>query len=113
LDLAEVRRHLPRSNAIGSDPNDIFCRFVRRSIERQGSFARQYSNFALLGREFPGQHVRDRAIECDADAFVVGDGLEPGGGVSSAAVSGGFDRLAAPPGCLADLYKMSLRYVLL
>lgn len=77
LNLAEVRRHLSWSNAVGSDPDNIFRRSVRRGIERQGSFARQDSNFALLGREFPRQHVGYRAVERDADAFVVGDRLEP------------------------------------
>lgn len=42
---------------------------------------------------------------------MVGDGLEPGGGVSRVAVSWGFDGLAAPASGLADLYNMSLRYV--
>lgn len=42
---------------------------------------------------------------------MVGEGLEPGGGVARIAVSRGFDGLASPAGGLADLYKFSLRFL--
>jgi hypothetical protein len=61
----------------------------------------------LLRGEFPRQHVGHGAVEGDAQARVVFDGLEALGGVAGVvAVGGGFDGLAAPAGLLADLKQL-------
>lgn len=105
LNLAEIRRHLPRRDRVRSHSDDILVRLVGRGVESQRGLARENTHFALLWNELPGQDVRDRAVEGDADARVVFDGLEALGGVagSVAAMPGGLDGLAAPSCLLADL----------
>ena len=105
LNLAEIRRHLPRRDRVRGHTNDVLVRLVGRGVEGECGFAREHAHFALLGNELPGQDVRDRAVEGDADARVVFDGLEALGGVagSVAAMPGGFDGLTAPSCLLADL----------
>lgn len=105
LDLAKIRRHLPRRDRVRGHSNDVLVRLVGRGVEGECGFAREHAHFALLGNELPGQDVRDRAVEGDADARVVFDGLEALGGVagSVAAMPGGFDGLTAPSCLLADL----------
>lgn len=105
LNLAEIRRHLPRCDRVRSHSDNILVRLVGRGVESERGFAREHAHFALLGDELPGQNVRDRAVEGDADARVVFDRLEALGGVagSVAAMPGGFDGLTAPSCLLADL----------
>jgi hypothetical protein len=102
LNLAKIRRYLSGRNAVCRHADDIFRRFVRRSIKRECSFTRQDTHFALLGSEGPGKDVRDGPVEGYADAFGGGYGDEAGGGVGGG-VGGGFDGLATPASGLADL----------
>lgn len=80
LDLAEVRRHLPGTDAVGRHPDDVFGRGVGGGVEREGGFSGQDPHFALLRREFPGEDVGDGGVEGDAQAGGGGDGGEAGGG---------------------------------
>lgn len=57
LDLAEMRRHLPRCHAVRRYPNDILRRLIRRRVERQRRLTRQNPHFTLLWCEAPGEHV--------------------------------------------------------
>jgi hypothetical protein len=107
LDLAEVRRHLARGHAVRRHADDVLGGLVGRRVEGECGLARQHPDFALLRREFPGEHVGYRAVEGYAQAGVVLDGAEALGGVARVvAVGGGFDGLAAPAGLLADLGKL-------
>lgn len=110
LDLAEIRGHLPRRDRVRSHSDDVLVRLVRRGVESESGFAREHAHFALLGDELPGQYVRDRAVEGDADARVVFDGLEALGGVagSVAAMPRGFDGLTTPSCLLADLRRINM-----
>jgi hypothetical protein len=110
LNLAEIRRHLPRRDRVCGNSDDILIRLVGRGVERERGFARENTHFALLGNELPGQDVRDRAVEGDADARVILDGLEALGGVagSVAAMPGGFDGLTSPSCLLADLKSIRM-----
>lgn len=105
LDLAEIRGHLTRGDRVRGDADDVFVGLVGGRVEGERGLARQDAHFALLGYELPRQDVRDGAVEGDADAWVVLDGLEALGWVDTgvAAVRGGFDGLPAPAGLLADL----------
>jgi hypothetical protein len=112
LNLAEIRRHLPRRDRVCGHSDDILIGLVGRSVEGERCFAREHAHFALLGNELPGQDIRDRAVEGDANARVVFDRLEALGGVagSVAAMPGGFDGLAAPSCLLADLKSIRTLY---
>lgn len=106
LDLAEVRRHLARRDRVGCDADNVLVGLVRRRVEGECCLAGQDAHFALLGHKLPRQHVGDGAVECDADAGMVLNGLEALGGVGvgvAAAVCGGFDGLASPAGLLTYL----------
>lgn len=64
---------------------------------------------ALLRRELPGQHVRDGAVEGDADAFAAGggNGVETGGGFGFGGLGQmGRNWLSAPAGLLTDLWMI-------
>jgi hypothetical protein len=63
LYLAEVRRYLARRHAVGCDADDVLGGLVGRGVEGEGCFAGENAHFALLGDEFPGEHVGDGAIE--------------------------------------------------
>ena len=110
LNLAEIGRHLPRRDRVCGHSDNILIGLVGRGVESQRGFAGEHAHFALLGNELPGQDVRDRAVEGDADARMVLDGLEALGGVagSVAAVPGGFDGLTTPSCLLADLKSMRI-----
>ena len=67
LNLAEIRRDLGRRHAVRCDANNVLgLAVVRRCVERECRFSRQDTHFALLRREFPGQHIRCGTGEGDA-----------------------------------------------
>ena len=74
LNLAEIRRDLPRRHAVGRHPDDVFFAVVRGRVEGQRRFAREHPHLALLRGEFPRQDVGDAGVEGDAEARGGGDG---------------------------------------
>lgn len=105
LDLAKVGRNLARCHGVGGHADNVLRGLVRRRVKGQGRLARQHAHLALLRYKLPGKHVRHGAVECDADARVVGHGLQTLGGVNArvAAVGRRLDGLASPACLLADL----------
>lgn len=108
LNLAEIRRDLCRRNAVRRHPDNVLITIIRSRVKRQRRLPGEHAHLALLGCEFPGQHVRDGRVEGHADALGVGDGLESAGEVlfvvAAEAAAVGADGLAAPACGLADLY---------
>lgn len=103
LDLAEVGRDLSRRDAVRRHSNDVLVALVRGREKSQRSLAGQNAHFSLLRNEFPGQHVRDRAVEGDAQAAGGRHGLQARRRIVRC-VDRGFDRLASPAGLLANLF---------
>ena len=107
LNLAKILRDLARRHAVRCNPDNILAALVGRGVEGQCGFAGEHAHFTLLGLEAPGEHVGDRPVEGYPDAWHAVHGAQGAGGVGGGAVDGGFDGLAAPAGCLADLEGVS------
>ena len=110
LNLAEIRRYLPRSDRVCSYSNNIFFRGVGGSVKSQGGFSRKHAHFALLWDELPRENVRNATVEGDSDSRVRFDGFEALGGilVGVAAVGRGTNGLPTPAGGCANLATVSI-----
>lgn len=108
MDLAEIRRHLPRSDRVRSYANDILFRGVGGSVKSQGGLSWKHAHFALLRDELPGKNVRNAAVEGDSDSRVRFDGFEALGGILVGVAAVGTDGLPTPAGGRANLAIVSI-----
>lgn len=115
LNLAEIWRDLARCDRVCGYTDYVFFGGIGRGVESECRFAGQDAHFALLRNKFPRKYVANGAIEGYTNSRMGLYRFEALGGVECgiAAMRCRFDRLTAPPSCLAylGLYVREMYYI--